>query len=158
MVTSAEVIRIRSGCMHYDAYVHREGKHLLVDFPDCPGCQTFADGPDALAAAAQEALEGWLEANLVARFRRGRYLAPELPRRRDSLGSRCAQVSRRHSRSAGPGRTQDSPRRRLPLGVQFAAAHGHDRMLLDLALALEAAQPWEAIAPRERWLAASASS
>jgi amidase len=43
----------------------------------------------------------------------------------------------------------------LPIGVQFAAAHGRDRMLLDLALALEAAQPWEATAPRERWLAAA---
>jgi amidase len=44
----------------------------------------------------------------------------------------------------------------LPVGVQFAAAHGHDRVLLDLALALEATQPWEAIAPQDRWLAASA--
>jgi predicted RNase H-like HicB family nuclease/DNA-binding XRE family transcriptional regulator len=51
--------------MHYDAYVRREGKHLLVEFPDCPGCQTFADSPDALADTAQEALEGWLEAHLV---------------------------------------------------------------------------------------------
>jgi predicted RNase H-like HicB family nuclease/DNA-binding XRE family transcriptional regulator len=51
--------------MHYDAYVSREGKHLLVEFPDCPGCQTFADSADALADAAQEALEGWLEAHLV---------------------------------------------------------------------------------------------
>jgi amidase len=46
----------------------------------------------------------------------------------------------------------------LPIGVQFAAAHGHDRKLLDLALALEAAQPWEPIAPRERWLAQAASA
>jgi predicted RNase H-like HicB family nuclease/DNA-binding XRE family transcriptional regulator len=51
--------------MHYDAYISREGKHLLAEFPDCPGCQTFADGGDHLAQAAQEALEGWLEAHLV---------------------------------------------------------------------------------------------
>jgi DNA-binding XRE family transcriptional regulator/predicted RNase H-like HicB family nuclease len=53
--------------MHYDAFVRREGKHVLADFPDCPGCQTFADTGDALAEAAQEALEGWLEAHLVGR-------------------------------------------------------------------------------------------
>lgn len=51
--------------MHYDAYIHREGKHLLADFPDCPGCHTFADSGDELADAAQEAIEGWLEAHLV---------------------------------------------------------------------------------------------
>jgi HTH-type transcriptional regulator/antitoxin HipB len=51
--------------MHYDAYIHREGKHVLAEFPDCPGCQTFVDSADELAAAAQEALEGWLEAHLV---------------------------------------------------------------------------------------------
>jgi amidase len=40
----------------------------------------------------------------------------------------------------------------LPIGVQFAAAHGQDRLLLELALALEEAQPWNATAPawRER--------
>lgn len=51
--------------MHYVAYVSREGKHLLAEFPDCPGCQTFADSGDELADAAREALEGWLEAHLV---------------------------------------------------------------------------------------------
>jgi len=51
--------------MHYDAFIHREGKHLLAEFPDCPGCQTFADNGDELGASAQEALEGWLEAHLV---------------------------------------------------------------------------------------------
>jgi HTH-type transcriptional regulator/antitoxin HipB len=51
--------------MHYDAYVYREGKHVLAEFPDCPGCQTFVDNGDKLAAAAREALEGWLEAHLV---------------------------------------------------------------------------------------------
>jgi antitoxin HicB len=51
--------------MHYDAYIYREGKHVLAEFPDCPGCQTFSDSGDKLAETAQEALEGWLEAHLV---------------------------------------------------------------------------------------------
>ena len=51
--------------MEYTAYISREGKHWLAEFPDCPGCQTFADKSDDLPAAAQEALEGWLEAHLV---------------------------------------------------------------------------------------------
>jgi predicted RNase H-like HicB family nuclease/DNA-binding XRE family transcriptional regulator len=51
--------------MHYDAYVFREGKHLLAEFPDCPGCQTFTEANEDLAHAAQEALEGWLEAHLA---------------------------------------------------------------------------------------------
>jgi amidase len=40
----------------------------------------------------------------------------------------------------------------LPLGVQFAAAHGRDAMLLDLATSLETARSWEATAPRQKWL------
>jgi amidase len=39
----------------------------------------------------------------------------------------------------------------LPLAVQFAAAHGKDALLLDLATSLEAARPWEAMAPRQAW-------
>jgi predicted RNase H-like HicB family nuclease/DNA-binding XRE family transcriptional regulator len=50
--------------MQYDAFIHREGKRWLADFPDCPGCQTFADSAVAIGDAAHEALEGWLEANL----------------------------------------------------------------------------------------------
>jgi len=51
--------------MHYVAHISREGKHVLAEFPDCPGCQTFADSGDDLASAAREALEGWLEAHLA---------------------------------------------------------------------------------------------
>jgi DNA-binding XRE family transcriptional regulator/predicted RNase H-like HicB family nuclease len=50
--------------MHYVAYISKEGRHTLAEFPDCPGCQTFSDGED-LADVAREALEGWLEAHLV---------------------------------------------------------------------------------------------
>jgi predicted RNase H-like HicB family nuclease/DNA-binding XRE family transcriptional regulator len=52
--------------MHYVAYIHREGKHWLAEFPDCPGCQTFAESGGALLEAAREALDGWLEAYLVS--------------------------------------------------------------------------------------------
>jgi DNA-binding XRE family transcriptional regulator/predicted RNase H-like HicB family nuclease len=38
---------------------------MLAEFPDCPGCQTFADNGDEIASAAHEALEGWLEAHLL---------------------------------------------------------------------------------------------
>jgi len=51
--------------MHYAAHIYREGKHWLAEFPDAPGCQTFADSADELRGAAKEALEGWLEAHLV---------------------------------------------------------------------------------------------
>lgn len=51
--------------MHYIAFVHREGKYWLADFPDAPGCQTFAESSEELQAMAQEALELWLEGHLV---------------------------------------------------------------------------------------------
>lgn len=51
--------------MHYVAYITREGRRVLAEFPDCPGCQTFADSGEEIADAAREALEGWLEAHLL---------------------------------------------------------------------------------------------
>lgn len=52
--------------MEYVAVLAREGRNTLVSFPDCPGCQTFGRTRERARAAAQEALEGWLEAHLVA--------------------------------------------------------------------------------------------
>jgi DNA-binding XRE family transcriptional regulator len=53
--------------MHYDVFLWTEGKRVLGEFPDCPGCQTFAEAkPDAVAGAMHEALNGWLEAHLIA--------------------------------------------------------------------------------------------
>src|SRR5258706_880896 len=52
--------------MRFVAYISREGKHVLAEFPDSPGCQTFADGGDEIADAARQALEGWLETHLVS--------------------------------------------------------------------------------------------
>jgi ribosome-binding protein aMBF1 (putative translation factor) len=51
--------------MQYVAVVKKEGRRRLVDFPDCPGCQTFAEPGDDIEGVAREALEGWLEAHLV---------------------------------------------------------------------------------------------
>ncbi len=50
--------------MRYAAVITKEGLQTLADFPDCPGCQTFADPGEDIAAVAQEALAGWLETHL----------------------------------------------------------------------------------------------
>src|SRR5262245_16174107 len=52
--------------MEYVALVKKEGRRRLVEFPDCPGCQTFAEPDEDIEAVAKEAVEGWLEAHLVS--------------------------------------------------------------------------------------------
>lgn len=52
--------------MRYLATITREGDATLAEFPDAPGCQTFTRGDD-IAERAQEAIEGWLEAQLADR-------------------------------------------------------------------------------------------
>ena len=52
--------------MQYTAVVTKEGRQTLAEFPGCPGCQTFADPGEDIAARAEEALAGWLEANLAS--------------------------------------------------------------------------------------------
>ncbi len=59
--------------MQYPAVVTREGRYVLAEFPDCPGCQTFAEDRESLESNAEEALTGWLESNL------GRDLVPPRP-------------------------------------------------------------------------------
>lgn len=49
----------------YLAVLAKEGKRTLIKFPDCPGCQTFAEPGENVAEVAREALEGWLEAHLM---------------------------------------------------------------------------------------------
>ena len=51
--------------MEYLAKLDKEGRNTLIEFPDCPGCATFADRRDQVLGTAREALEGWLEAHLV---------------------------------------------------------------------------------------------
>jgi antitoxin HicB len=53
--------------MQYTAFVSRDGDNYLIEFPDCPGCQTFAESEVEVMAMAREALEGWLEATLAER-------------------------------------------------------------------------------------------
>jgi predicted RNase H-like HicB family nuclease len=36
----------------------------VLRFPDCPGCQTFAEPGEDVESVAREALEGWLAVNL----------------------------------------------------------------------------------------------
>lgn len=53
--------------MRYPAVITKERKQTLAEFPDCPGCQTYASPGESIQAAAGEALEGWLEATLARR-------------------------------------------------------------------------------------------
>jgi predicted RNase H-like HicB family nuclease len=74
--------------MEYTAYISREGKHLLAEFPDCRGCLTFADNADDVPAEAQEALEGWLEAHLL----HGEVPPQPKAHRRAPSGHKLAQI------------------------------------------------------------------
>ena len=51
--------------MEYRAKITKEGSATLAEFPDCSGCQTFAESGQDIAAVAKEALEGWLETHLA---------------------------------------------------------------------------------------------
>lgn len=50
--------------MEYIARVAKSGRKTVIDFPDCPGCQTFAGSSEDVHEVAREALEGWLETHL----------------------------------------------------------------------------------------------
>lgn len=50
----------------YPAILTTEGSSTLARFPDCPGCQTQADGFERIEDQAKEALEGWLESTVAA--------------------------------------------------------------------------------------------
>ena len=68
--------------MEYRAKIIQEGRNWLVQFSDCPGCQTFGKSKRDALQMGQEALEGWLETHLVQgkvpprpRARRGESIA-----------------------------------------------------------------------------------
>jgi predicted RNase H-like HicB family nuclease/DNA-binding XRE family transcriptional regulator len=51
--------------MKYFAKLTQEDGQWLVEFPDCPGCQTFGKTKLEALEMAREALEGWLETSLL---------------------------------------------------------------------------------------------
>lgn len=51
--------------MRYAAIVTKEKGRTLAEFPDCPGCQTFAEPGESITEQATDALLGWLEAHLA---------------------------------------------------------------------------------------------
>ena len=50
--------------MRYVATLAKDGRATLIEFPDCPGCQTFASRRASVAGVARDALQGWLELHL----------------------------------------------------------------------------------------------
>jgi predicted RNase H-like HicB family nuclease/DNA-binding XRE family transcriptional regulator len=50
--------------MEYRARLTKEGSNWLVEFPDCPGCQTFGASKGEALRMGQDAVEGWLESHL----------------------------------------------------------------------------------------------
>jgi predicted RNase H-like HicB family nuclease/DNA-binding XRE family transcriptional regulator len=55
---------MRRTAVRYWAATQIEDGSTLVEFPEAPGCVTFGEDEEGARAAAQEALEGWLEAHL----------------------------------------------------------------------------------------------
>ena len=51
--------------MKYPVLITREGRNVLAEFPDCPGCQTFARPGQDIRERAAEALRGWLASSLA---------------------------------------------------------------------------------------------
>jgi len=72
--------------MRYPAAITREGKNTLAEFPDCPGCQTFARPGESIEAQAADVLQGWLESELLE----GR--TPPMPRQRLPRGGIWVEV------------------------------------------------------------------
>ncbi len=50
--------------MYYVAKLSKEGAQTVIEFPDCPGCATFAEKGEDIGTVAQEALEVWLAEHL----------------------------------------------------------------------------------------------
>lgn len=135
--------------MHYIGKVTKEGKYRLVEFPDCPGCQTFGESGDDLHALAQEALVGWLEANLsrddapsrpkAHRFAKGQALAVEVPATlsirlslrwaREEQRLTQAQLAKRIGVSQQALAKLEGPRANPTLGTLASVAKGLGRRL-----------------------------
>jgi antitoxin HicB len=108
--------------MHYVAKLTREGRHWLVNFPDCPGCQTFGDSKDEAMEMAADALAGWLASIL----KHGEL--PPLPKSREGrsmvavpVPARLAAVIMIRLRRAKLGITQKQLAERLGVTQQQVA-------------------------------------
>ncbi|MGQ0648245.1 MAG: helix-turn-helix domain-containing protein [Gemmatimonadaceae bacterium] len=110
------------GIMEYWAKVTEEGEHWLAEFPEAPGCQTFAESEAELPETAREALEGWLETQLQTRQ------VPPRPREHRGGGwlpiridaRLAAKVGLRQARDAA-GVTQSELARRIGVSQQSIA-------------------------------------
>jgi DNA-binding XRE family transcriptional regulator/predicted RNase H-like HicB family nuclease len=67
--------------MKYAAVLSKEGGATLAEFPDAPGCRTFAEPGESIYDVAHEALTGWLGANLL-----GNTVPPPRPKQRAPKG------------------------------------------------------------------------
>ncbi|HET6921816.1 MAG TPA: helix-turn-helix transcriptional regulator [Anaeromyxobacteraceae bacterium] len=130
--------------MRYLAIVTRDRRFTLARFPDCPGCQTFVGRAAAIGRAAREALEGWLEAELLAgrapprpsaRVRRtpGARLLPVAPSPRLALAVQLRWARR------DAGLTQEELARRLGVSQQQVAKVERPDANLTLATLLRVA-------------------
>jgi antitoxin HicB len=108
--------------MYYVAKLRREGKRWLVDFPDCPGCQTFGDSRNEATQMAADALAGWLASIL----KHGEL--PPVPKSREGpstvsveVPARLAAVIMIRLRRAKLGLTQKQLAQRLGVTQQQVA-------------------------------------
>ena len=108
--------------MYYVAKLTREGRHWLVEFPDCPGCQTFGESKNEALEMAADCLAGWLASTLkhgelprVPRSRTGRGMVP-VP-----VPARLAAIVTIRLRRAELGLTQKQLAARLGVSQQQVA-------------------------------------
>ena len=139
--------------VEYVAVTAKEGRQTLIEFPDCPGCQTFADPGENVAEVAREALEGWLAVSLErgdapprpttkaagARKLRVRIepalaIALQLRWRRQELGLSQAQLGKRLDVSRQQVALLEKPSANLRLSTLARAAEALE-LVLDVGLA-----------------------
>jgi predicted RNase H-like HicB family nuclease/DNA-binding XRE family transcriptional regulator len=147
----AASMRRRRSHVEYKAVLSKEDGNTLIEFPDCPGCQTFAEPGEDVGVVAREALEGWLAAHLdggdapprpSAKSRRAHimavHVAPSLAIalqirwRRQDLGLSQAQLGQRLGVTRQQVATLENPDANLRLSTLERAAEA-----LDLTLDVE---------------------
>lgn len=149
--------------MQYIARVASEGRKMLVEFPDCPGCVTFYDPHEdvSLEAVAREALEGWLEVHLaggeapppphakagprslVVRIAPSLSIALQIRWRRQELGLSQSALGKLLGVSRQQAASLENPDSNLRMTTLEAAARALD-VELDVGL-----RPVRAVRPRQ---------